>query len=59
MNIKRRVKFSFLAIIVLVVIISAVNLLVFVQVKANNTVKADIGELISLQENMNGMLKPQ
>ncbi len=57
MNIKRRVKFSFLAIVILVIIISSVNLLVFIQVKANNTIKADIGELISLQENMNGMLK--
>ena len=57
MEIKRQVKLSFLAIVILVIIISSINLLVFIQVKANNTIKADIGELISLQENMNGTLK--
>jgi len=57
MNIKRQVKLSFVVIAILVMIISSVNFLVSVQVKANNAIKADIGKLISLQEDMNGMLK--
>jgi len=57
MNIKRQVKLSFVVITILVITISLANLLVFVRVKANNTIKDNIGKLVSLQEDMNGMLK--
>jgi len=57
MNIKKQVKLSFLIVTILIIILSSINFIVFHQVKDENTIKADISRLISLQDNMNSMIK--
>ncbi len=57
MDIKRVIKFSFIGIAAVVFIIWAINTLVIYQIKENNFVKQSIGELVSMQERMNELLK--
>ena len=56
MNIKKIVKFSFLIIALLVVIIFFANSLVLYQIKENNLSKKNISELITMQEGMSNLI---
>jgi len=57
MNIKKIVKLSFLLIIILFLALSSIKFLILNQLKENNQTKTQIAKLISLQENMNALLK--
>ena len=56
MNIKQLVKFSFLLISFLVVIIAATNSVILYQIKENNQSRTNISKLVSYQETMNNIL---
>ncbi len=57
MNIKKLVKFSFLLISLLIIIITSINSIVLYQIKENNISKVNISQLVSFQEQMNELLK--
>ena len=57
MNIKKIVRLSFIAISVLIVFISAINYIVLYQLKENDTSKKHIVKLVSIQEDMNSLVK--
>ncbi len=57
MNIKKLVKFSFVVISLVILLIASINTIVIYQIKENNSTKQSIGELVSMQEKMNELLK--
>ncbi len=57
MNIKKLVKFSFLLISLLIIIITTINSVVLYQIKENNESKNNISKLVSFQEEMNSLSK--
>ena len=56
MNIKKVIKFSFMLILVLVILIAAINTVVLFQIKDNELSIKNISSLVSLQENMNDIV---
>lgn len=57
MNIKKIVKISFIIIAVLVFLIFFTNSIVLYQIKENDMAKNNISKLVSMQENMNALVK--
>ena len=57
MNIKKKVKFSFLIIIFSIIVIFMINSLTLYQVKENNETKSNISNLVYTQHKMNSLVK--
>ena len=57
MNIKKLVKYSFLVISILIIFISTINSIALYQLKENSISKKNIVKLVSLQEDMNSLVK--
>ena len=57
MNIKKIVKFSFIVIAVLVLLIFFANTIILYQMKENDGSKNNISKLVNMQENMNALVK--
>lgn len=57
MNIKKIVKLSFILVAVLILLIFFANSIVLHQIKENDVSKTNIASLVSMQENMNSLIK--
>ena len=57
MDIKKVIKYSFVSIALVIFVIWSINTLIIYQIKENNFIKQSIGELVSVQERMNELLK--
>ncbi|MDD3007307.1 MAG: HD domain-containing protein [Arcobacter sp.] len=57
MNIKKVVKFSFIIMAFIILVITLINTVVIYQIKENNQTKQAINDLVSMQEKMNELLK--
>lgn len=57
MNIKKIIKISFMIMLLIVLIIGIINTIIIYQIRENNFTKELITNLVSMQENMNELLK--
>lgn len=57
MNIKTRVKYSFIIILIIIAFVGLINSILLFQINENNQVKKDIDQLVYVQENMHQLLK--
>lgn len=57
MNIKKIIKISFMIMLFIVLVIGIINTIIIYQIRENNFTKELITNLVSMQENMNELLK--